>query len=77
MTVINLDEIKNDIDAVISRIKTGEDFIVEEHGSEIARISAIHRTLAPRVLGSARGQIVVSEDFDDPLPQELMEQFYK
>jgi len=34
-------------------------------------------TPGKRKLGQARGKIKISDDFNDPLPDEILEEFYK
>jgi len=36
-----------------------------------------NRMARKRVLGSARGEFTVPTDFNDPLPKEIEEEFYK
>jgi hypothetical protein len=37
----------------------------------------LERGAQPRVLGSAKGLFTVPEDFNEPLPDDLLESFYR
>jgi antitoxin (DNA-binding transcriptional repressor) of toxin-antitoxin stability system len=50
----------------------GEDVILTEGGEPVAKIIPIARARGPRVFGSAKGLIHMSDDFDEPF-EELSE----
>ena len=35
------------------------------------------KTVVSRKLGSAKGQVWIADDFNDPLPDEIVDEFYK
>lgn len=35
------------------------------------------KSIASRKLGSAKGQVWIADDFNDPLPDEIVDEFYK
>jgi len=35
------------------------------------------KPVVSRKLGSAKGQVWISDDFNDPLPDEIVDEFYK
>lgn len=46
-----------------------------EHDEIIAEIRPISRERALRPIGLAKGEFVVPDDFDAPLPDDVLEQF--
>lgn len=50
----------------------GHEVIITRRGSDVARLTAITATRR-RVFGELRGQIWISDDFDDPLPDDMLE----
>jgi prevent-host-death family protein len=76
MKQVGIFEAKTHFSALIHEVSTGEEIVVTKKGVPVARISRIAPT-EPRVYGVARalferGEIVVSEDFDAPLPADLL-----
>ena len=52
----------------------GEEIVIAKGGRPVARLVPIRRE-RPRVLGSDRGLFQVPDDFDAPLPDDLMTDF--
>lgn len=51
---------------LVQLARDGEDVVLVENGEPVARIVALPRK-ARRVFGSAKGRIIISPDFDEPL----------
>jgi len=43
----------------------------------VVRLVPVASGTDKRQFGSAKGKIWMSDDFDDPLPEELLREFYK
>ncbi len=72
--VVSLYEAKTHLSEFIERAAKGEEFIVSKSGKPKARILPLAKTNAVR-LGVWKGKVTVSKDFDDPLPDVLLEAF--
>ena len=76
MSTISVQDIQRDPAAFFQRVKAGEAFVIVQEGRALAEI---HPTpAAPKQLrpyGLCAGQIKVSPDFDDPLPDEILKEF--
>ena len=78
---VSLSDAKNKISQLLDRVIVGhEEVIIAEDGKPLARLVAIESVHGPdmpgrRVPGSAMGQIVLSPDFDAPLPDDVLELF--
>jgi antitoxin (DNA-binding transcriptional repressor) of toxin-antitoxin stability system len=78
---VTVEELHNRIDELLARIKSQDDeIILSEGGTPLAQVRPIAhgpRPAARRVPGSAKGQFVVPDDFDAPLPDEIVDTFYQ
>jgi antitoxin (DNA-binding transcriptional repressor) of toxin-antitoxin stability system len=51
--------------------------IIAKSGKPVAKLLAVSPTPRKFWLGSAKGQYTVPDDFNDPLPKEIEELFWK
>jgi prevent-host-death family protein len=65
--IVNMHEAKTTLSQLVEQVENGEEVILARAGKPVARVIAI-RTSGRRVLGQWRGQVRMSDDFDDPLP---------
>ncbi|HYI12226.1 MAG TPA: type II toxin-antitoxin system Phd/YefM family antitoxin [Thermoanaerobaculia bacterium] len=72
---VSVEEVKRDPDAVLHRVLEGETLVVIQHDRPIAEIRPIERITRPRPFGLAAGTFVVPDDFDDPLPEDILRDF--
>lgn len=72
---INIHEAKTHFSKLLKRVMAGEEIIIAKGGKPIARLIPITPKPNNRVPGSARGKIRMSEDFDAPLPEEILQDF--
>jgi antitoxin (DNA-binding transcriptional repressor) of toxin-antitoxin stability system len=76
---VSVEEVKRDPEGFLHRVIEGETLVVTEHDrpvAEIRPIEAVRRPRPrPRPFGLAAGSFVVPDDFDDPLPQEVLRDF--
>ncbi|MCC7542622.1 MAG: type II toxin-antitoxin system Phd/YefM family antitoxin [Deltaproteobacteria bacterium] len=74
MTKVNVQEAKTHLSRLLARVEAGEEIIIARGGRPIAKlVPAVEHTT--RVPGSARGEFEVPDDFDDPLPDEILAAF--
>ena len=74
---VNVHEAKTHLSKLLARVSLGEEIIIAKAGKPVARLSQIATKPARRVPGSAKGQIWMAPDFDAPLPDEILDEFYK
>lgn len=74
---VNIHQAKTHLSRLLARVALGEEIIIAKAGKPIARLVPVDRPPVKRVLGTARGDFVVPEDFDAPLPDEVLTEFYK
>lgn len=56
---------------------TGEDIVTTRRDNRSARLSALEEAPVPRRLGTAKGEFVVPDDFNDPLSASVLYEFDK
>ena len=75
-TRVSLDEIKRDLSNYLQRAQAGEIFVVTQAGKPVAEIRpATTANQYQRPFGLAAGQFTVPEDFDAPLPEQIIREF--
>ncbi|MBF2057855.1 MAG: type II toxin-antitoxin system Phd/YefM family antitoxin [Cyanobacterium sp. T60_A2020_053] len=66
MTTINLQEAKKQLDILLENALNGEEVIITEDNEPVLKLTLL-RSKTPRKPGSAKGKILISQDFDSPL----------
>lgn len=75
MGVINVYEAKTKLSQLIDRAAEGEEIVIARNGRPVARLVAYDRMREPRKLGILAGRIHMADDFDAPLPEEILAAF--
>lgn len=68
-------EAKTHLSQLAERAAGGEEIVIARSGRPLAKLVPITEERKPRKLGLWRGQVWISEDFDDPLPWEIQRYF--
>ena len=76
MTRVSVEEIQRDVSAFLQRVEAGETLLIVRTGQPIAEIKPV---VAPpqalRPFGLCAGEFTVPEDFDAPLPEDIINTF--
>jgi prevent-host-death family protein len=72
---VNIHEAKTHLSRLLIRAGNGEEVIIARAGKPVARLVPIQERPAQRIPGSAKNRIVISSDFDFPLPDSLISDF--
>jgi prevent-host-death family protein len=75
MKTVNIHEAKTHLSRLLRRVAAGEEIVIARAGRPIARLVPIESSRPDRRLGAWKGRIVISDDFDAPLPPELQAAF--
>ncbi len=75
MEKVNTHEAKTQLSRLLRRVAAGEEITIANRGVPVARLVPVPRENSPRVLGILRGQLTIPEDFDAPLPVDLLDLF--
>jgi len=65
---VNIHEAKTHFSKLIEEVERGEEIVIARAGKPVAKLVPVEADPPPRKLGFLKGQIWISEDFDDPLP---------
>jgi prevent-host-death family protein len=60
---------------LLRRVRSGEEIIISQAGTPIARIVPIAEQKLPRIPGLDRGKVTIASDFDAPLPDNVLNAF--
>ncbi len=74
MRTVNIHEAKTHLSRLLRRVAAGEEIVIAKGGRPVARLVPV-RGERPRVLGGDRGLFQVPDDFDAPLPDDIMADF--
>ena len=77
MDSVNVHVAKTQLSRLLERVSQGEEIVIARAGKPIAKLVPFHEELKPRQPGSMRGQIWIADDFNDPLPPEILDEFFK
>jgi prevent-host-death family protein len=71
---VGVHEAKTHLSRLLEDVAAGEEVVITRRGEEAARLVPA-RGSADRRFGLDRGRFVVPEDFDEPLPDEVLAAF--
>lgn len=75
--IVNIHAAKTQLSRLLEQVEEGEEIVIARAGKPIARIVPLVPTRPKRRLGILEGQYTVADNIDDPLPDDLLEEFYK
>lgn len=73
---VNIHEAKTHLSRLLERVLLGEEVIIAKAGKPIAKLVAIQSERPRFRLGSAKGEFVVPDDFNEPLPKDVEDLFW-
>ena len=76
MKTVNIHEAKTHLSRLLALVEAGEDVLIARSGVPIARLTSVQASTPRRVLGRDAGTFEVPEDFDEPLPPEVLASFW-
>jgi prevent-host-death family protein len=71
----NIQEAKAHLSQLLKKVASGVDVIIAKAGKPMARISRIEEKRLKIRFGVLKGKVKVSENFDAPLPDDLLSEF--
>ncbi len=72
---VNLYEAKTHLSELVERAAAGEEIIIAKNGKPRARLVPLAQDAVRRKPGGWEGKIWIADDFDDPLPPEILKYF--
>ena len=75
---VTVDEAQEKFAEIISRVESGESVVLTRDGKIVAILSPVGSAKGRRDgYGSMKGEIWMAEDFDAPLPDEMLKGIYE
>jgi prevent-host-death family protein len=75
MKTINVHAAKTHLSSLLAEVEAGEEIIIAKAGKPVARLAPLEQKKGLRKPGLMKGKIQMSDDFDAPLPPELLKAF--
>ena len=75
MQTVNIHEAKTHLSRLLERVAAGEEIVIAKAGRPVARLIAFREPREQRVFGRDAGLFEVPEDFDNPLPEDVLAAF--
>lgn len=75
MTTVTVHQAKTHLSRLLRRVATGEEVLITRGGTPVARLMPAVSRAEHRRLGLDRGKVVIADDFDAPLPEEIVASF--
>lgn len=76
MRTVNTHEAKTHLSRLLKRVAAGEEIVIARAGKPVARLVPLEDGGPARELGFVREGLRIAEDFDAPLPEEVLRSFY-
>ncbi|HVW49982.1 MAG TPA: type II toxin-antitoxin system Phd/YefM family antitoxin [Trinickia sp.] len=75
MRTVNIHEAKTQFSRLVDAAAGGEEIIIAKAGKPAARLVPMERVKVMRRFGGLKGKIHIADDFDAPLPDDVVAAF--
>jgi prevent-host-death family protein len=75
MISVNVHEAKTHLSRLLERVAAGEEILISKAGKPMAKLMPLSKPQVNRVPGLDKGVIQIPDDFDAPLPDDLLQLF--
>ena len=75
MQTVNMHEAKTHLSRLVEEVSKGSEILIAKSGKPMAKLSGIKAAKPRRKPGFLKGKIRIAEDFDAPLPGDLLDAF--
>jgi len=72
---VNIFEAKTQLSKLIQMAENGEDVVIARAGKPVVRLTKLKPEKKPIIFGLMKGKIHVADDFDAPLPEDVLAEF--
>jgi antitoxin (DNA-binding transcriptional repressor) of toxin-antitoxin stability system len=74
--IADVNEVASDLGAYLQKVEHGEPVVIAVHSHPVAELRRTGTlAVAPRPFGLCAGEFVVPDDFDSPLPEDILGDF--
>lgn len=71
----NIYQAKTHLSELVERAASGEEIVIAKAGKPVARLTPLEQPKKRREPGILKGKIWIADDFDAPLPEEILRAF--
>jgi prevent-host-death family protein len=71
----NVHEAKTHLSRLLDQVAAGEDVVIAKAGVPVARLVPVVLPAEERPLGTESGRVFIADDFDAPLPADMVDSF--
>ena len=75
MAKVNIHEAKTQLSSLLERVAAGEEITIANRGVPVARLVPLEQASARQQLGIECERLRIADDFDEPLPPEVLAGF--
>ncbi|MDR2875012.1 MAG: type II toxin-antitoxin system Phd/YefM family antitoxin [Methylobacillus sp.] len=75
MQTVNIHEAKTHFSRLVDAAANGEEILIAKAGVPTARLVSVERPKVARRFGGLKGKIRIADDFDAPLPEDVLAEF--
>ena len=72
---VNVHEAKTHLSRLLDRVVKGEEVTIAKAGKPVARLVPVVHKMDRRIPGTAKGRVVMADNFDEPLPDDIIQSF--
>jgi len=76
MGMLTVQDLIRDPAGFLNRVEAGEELLLTRESVPVAEIKPCGPKIAARPIGLAEGEFVVPDDFDAPLPHDILASIY-
>jgi antitoxin (DNA-binding transcriptional repressor) of toxin-antitoxin stability system len=74
--VVDANEVASDLGSYLRRVENGETLVIAIQNRPVAELRPAGALMtAPRLFGLCAGEFIVPDDFDSPLPEDILTDF--
>ncbi|MHB1841573.1 MAG: type II toxin-antitoxin system Phd/YefM family antitoxin [Sulfobacillus sp.] len=75
MKTVNIHVAKTHLSRLLAEVADGQEIVIAKAGKPMARLVGLNAPKPPRAPGFLKGKIRIADDFDAPLPEQILAEF--
>jgi prevent-host-death family protein len=75
MSTVNIHAAKTNLSKLVDQAAAGDEIVIARAGKPVARLVALAPEQPRRRLGILEGKFTIPDNFDDPLPDDILDLF--
>ncbi len=72
---VNIHDAKTHLSKLLKKVQSGEEIVIAKSGKPVARLIPFCSKTIKRSPGTAIGKVFIADDFNEPLPEKILEDF--